>query len=62
MTSHFTLGSRYCFTIMTTWHGTGKLPDRPFVMIAKSSATLVPHILAVCDPCRGCPARAWKQP
>ena len=53
--------SRVCFTTMTTFHETGKLTNGPFVMIAQSSADLFPHILAGCDPCRGCPARAWKQ-
>ena len=62
MTSRFTLGNTLCFTTMTTLHGTGKLTDSLFVIIAQSSATLVPHILAGCDPCLGCPARAWKQP
>ena len=47
------LSSIQCFTIMTALDGTGKLTDILFVMIAQSSAALVPHILAGCDPCRG---------
>ena len=48
MTSRFTLGSTLCFTMI-------KLTNSPFVIISQSSAALVPHILAACDPCRGCP-------
>ena len=45
MTSRFILISTLCFTTMTTLHGNGKLTDSPFVIIAQSSAVLVPHIL-----------------
>ena len=58
VTSRSMLGSTLCFATMTALHGTGKLTDSPFVIIAQSSATLDPHILAGCDPCRGCPAEA----
>ena len=33
-----------CFATMTALHGTGKLTDRPFVIISQSSAALVPRI------------------
>ena len=48
------------FTTMAVLYGTGKLTNIQFVIIAQSSATVVP--LAGCDPCEGSPARAWKQP
>ena len=65
-----------CFATMTALHGTGKLTDRPFVIISQSSAALVPRIRFShttqlhlshtyspgAGPWRGCPARAWKQP
>ena len=62
MTSRFTLCSTFCFTIMTTLHGTGKFTYCLFVIIAQSSATRVLHIFAGCYSCPQCPARAWKQP
>ena len=62
MTSRFTLGSTLCFTKNDRLHETGKLADSPLVIIAQSSATIVPPILVGYDLCRRCPARAWKQP
>ena len=38
---------------MTALDGTSKLTNILFVMIAQSSVTLFPHILAGCDPCGG---------
>jgi len=52
------LSSTLCFTIETNLHGTRKLTKTPFVIIARSSATLDPHIIRQalrCYPCRGCP-------
>ena len=47
------LSSTLCFTIETNLHGTRKLTKTPFVIIARSSATLDPHIIRQVLPLPG---------